>query len=248
MKKEEFTKAMDNVRADYIEEAATFKRRTALKWQSAIAIAACLCLVVGAGIFALPRLTGNSPVECSDGNSIAGNWELNAALGENKTEVVYTVNDGNSENKSYVKCVDNSVGEVYDDATGSDSSEADATEQPVTENGLASDFSAMVETAPSPEVNFTLIPAYHFLYEEDLTDTDTDKPFYWNAVSYIYGTHFIDAGVGDFIPVGVYVSNDGTSCYVIDKKSDGTSTKTLYSILGDESEDYKVISVDTYSN
>lgn len=140
------------------------------------------------------------------------------------------------------------AGEVYDDSMCSDDSDAEVTEQPITEDDLASDFSTMVKGAPPAEVNYTLIPAYRFLYEEDLNNIDTDKPFYWNAVSYIYGTHFMDAGVGDFIPVGVYVSDDGTYCYVIDKKSEGTSTKTTYSILGDNSEDYEVISVDTYSD
>lgn len=239
MKMVNLLKALGNVRADYIEEASTFKKKTALKCQISIAIAACLCLIVGAEIYALPRLTGNSHVESSDAN---------ATSGENKKEVVYIVKNGDSRQASYVKYVNNTDGEVYDDSICSDDSDAEVTEQPITEDDLATDFSTMVKGAPPAEVNYTLIPAYRFLYEEDLTNIDTDKPFYWNAISYIYGTHFIDAGVGDFIPVGVYVSDDGTYCYVIDRKSDGTSTKTTYSILGDNSEDYKVISVDTYSD
>jgi len=93
------------------------------------------------------------------------------------------------------------------------------------------------------EVKYTLIPAYRFLYEEDLADTD--KPSYWNVVSYIYGNHYIAAGVGDFIPAGVYVSDDGKACYVLDKNSDGTFTKTIYNITGRDYEDYEVVSAET---
>lgn len=254
MKKEDISEAMGNLRAEYIEAAATFQKKVTFKWRNAVAIAACICLIAGAGAYALPKLIGNPPVKSLGSNSVAGHWELTATSGKNKTEVVYTVTGGSNEDASYIKYVNNTDGEVYGNSNGSndsqavvsdgsDSSEVVVPEQPVTEDSLSSDFSAMVETAPAPEVNYTLIPAYRFLYEQDLTNTN--KPSYWNPVFYIYGNHFIDAGVGDYMPVGVYVSDDGKSCYVIDKKSEGTSTKTTYSILGDDYKDFKVISVET---
>lgn len=234
MKRDAFSEAMSNIRAEYIDEAATFKKKNTFKWQNVAAIAAGICIFVGAGIFSLPKLTEHLSTDSLNSGIVA---ELATTSEENKTEVVYTVAGRDSENEGYVKYVNNTDGEVYG------SSEGTVLEQ--SKENLASDFSDMIKAAPSPEPNYTLIPAYCFCDEDQ---SNTDKPFYWNAVEYIYGNHFIAAGVGDFLPVGVYVSDDGFSCYVINKKSDGTSTKTTYKILGAGAEDYEIVSVGAYPN
>ena len=53
----------------------------------------------------------------------------------------------------------------------------------------------------------------------------------------IFGDHFIAAQVGDKLPTGVYVNEDGTEAYVFDKKADGNTVMTKYKIDGNK---YKV--------
>jgi hypothetical protein len=89
----------------------------------------------------------------------------------------------------------------------------------------------------------TFIPRENFLFSQE-TSKSANLPEYWETVSYIYGEHFMAAGVGDFLPDGIYVTNDGSSCYVIDKHADGTQVKTTYKILGSGAQDYEVISTE----
>lgn len=47
----------------------------------------------------------------------------------------------------------------------------------------------------------------------------------------IYGSHFINAGVGDKVPQ-IYVKADGSGCCVIDENKDTGVAKTFYEIDG----------------
>lgn len=89
----------------------------------------------------------------------------------------------------------------------------------------------------------TFIPRDNFLFSQE-TSKSANLPVYWNTVSYIYGEHFMAAEVGDFLPDGIYMTNDGSSCYVIDKYADGTQVKITYNILGSGAQDYEVVSTE----
>ena len=95
---------------------------------------------------------------------------------------------------------------------------------------------------PVAEEGFRLIPKDYFYTVEDKEEDEDDflnlleinsiqlaDPMRKVLMS-IFGDHYMTLQVGDFLPDGVYVSDDEKSCYVIDKRGDGTQTKTTYSI------------------
>lgn len=57
----------------------------------------------------------------------------------------------------------------------------------------------------------------------------------------IYGDNFIAAQVGDTLPSGIYVSEDGMEAYVFDKKADGSLTMTKYKVT-----DTSKVNTDSY--
>ncbi len=97
---------------------------------------------------------------------------------------------------------------------------------------------------PVAEEGFRLIPKDYFYTvegeEEDEDEDDFQNLLEINSIQLadpmrkvlmsIFGDHYMTLQVGDFLPDGVYVSDDEKSCYVIDKRGDGTQTKTTYSI------------------
>lgn len=90
---------------------------------------------------------------------------------------------------------------------------------------------------------YDFIPSSSFINTGDsvntLSEFDTSDP---SAVELIFGDHFMELQVGDTMPSGVYVSKDGSKCYIIDKKANGSEIKTTYTISGIN---YTVDSVET---
>lgn len=72
MNAKKFSEALGNVREDYVNEAATYRRAgKSLSWVKWGAVAACLCLVA-AGSGVLIHRNFNKPVSGNDSNIIAG--------------------------------------------------------------------------------------------------------------------------------------------------------------------------------
>lgn len=90
---------------------------------------------------------------------------------------------------------------------------------------------------------YDFIPSSSFIDIGDTADTirgiNTNDP---SAIELIWGDHFVKLQVGDTMPSGVYVAKDGSKCYIIDKKADGTKIKTTYNISG---ADYNIELVET---
>ena len=64
MKSKDIYKNMSAIKEKYIEEASPMEKNTNKKaWTRWVAMAACLCLIIAAGAFALPNLLGSTAPE-----------------------------------------------------------------------------------------------------------------------------------------------------------------------------------------
>ena len=114
-----------------------------------------------------------------------------------------------------------------------------ATSKAASEDGRkVSDSSGTSEQATSDAIaaafdfdpsNYLFIPDTYFSSENNTEAF----PFTFEQIqifALIYGDHFIAAQVGDVLPTGIYVNEDGTEAYIFDKKADGSLIMTKYKV------------------
>jgi beta-lactamase regulating signal transducer with metallopeptidase domain len=93
--------------------------------------------------------------------------------------------------------------------------------------------------------NFVFIPSTYFTFKNM---TKTTLHFTSNQIqcfAYIFGDHFIATKVGDTLPSGIYVNDDGTEAYVFDKKADGSLIMTKYKV---DNNSYKIVAKKALEN
>ncbi len=106
------------------------------------------------------------------------------------------------------------------------------------------DFGGIITSDPALVTEFGInasdlkfVPAEAFSSDKRKDNKSYAEISNLETYALIFGDHFIAAQVGDKLPTGVYVNEDGTEAYVFDKKADGNTVMTKYKIDGNK---YKV--------